>query len=315
MPAKRGKGKKDVGRGLKTVRSVPLIDVSALVKACKLGSRFASADALCGLDTDTDESLDDFEASVSVVDDDEAETEEVVFNFILPFCASPQRRFRQRDRCAESLRPLIPPPVGESRLCVVFDLDETLVFARNGPVIIRPFLQELLQTVQNLQCEIVLWTAGVPSYVTNILRGIELATGFRKWYHHVITRGKRWWKEGHPNPKDLQHLGRDPARVILIDNNPACGQLQPESTVLVQDFDKIEDDETLRVVACLLDQVVCEVTRGRSVQESLASSLLLCPLAFDLSPEHIVGNVVRRITATGLKYSPGLRTYAGEQPV
>ncbi len=296
---------------------MPLIDVSALVRACKLGSRFASSEALSALDSDTDS----FEMEVDVSAEDDADfssvvTEEVVFNVVLPFCTSPPRRTRRRDARGRQAPYLIPSPAEEYPLHVVFDLDETLVFARNGPVVLRPFLQQLMTTVQSLRCEVILWTAGAPAYVNNILHGIEAGTGVHRWAHYVIHRNARWWKEGDPNPKDLRCLGRDLKRLILIDNNPACGQLQPDSTVLVEDFDQREEhDETLLAVSSLLEQVSSEVVRGRTVKEALAASSMLRALSFDLAAEHVVGNVATRFNAIGLRYSTSIGTYAGEKAV
>ena len=122
-----------------------------LVRACKLGSRFASSEALSALDSDTDS----FELDLDVFVEDDAEggtvvTEEVVFNFVLPFCSSPMRRGLRRDIRSHHQTHLIPPPSQLYRLHVVVDLDETLVFARNGPVVLRPFLFDLMMAVQNL---------------------------------------------------------------------------------------------------------------------------------------------------------------------
>ena len=149
------------------------------------------------------------------------------------------------------------------------------------------------------------------------MRGIEAGTGITLWAHHVISRNAWWWKEDDPNPKDLRRIGRDLTKTLLIDNNPACGQLQLDSAVIVEDFDlgAGESDDTLLGVSCLLQHVSSEVTRGASVQEALASSSMLCLLSFDLAPEHIVGKVASRISANGLIYSTGSRTYAGEKPV
>ena len=85
---------------------------------------------------------------------------------------------------------MVPPQRYEhhGRLVVVLDLDETLVYAREGPVLPRPGLEELLQTLRELQCEVIVWTAGERDYAQEVLQRIDTAGVVQ----HCVYRHEKW---------------------------------------------------------------------------------------------------------------------------
>lgn len=140
---------------------------------------------------------------------------------------------------------------------VVFDLDETLVGARHGTIQLRPHIGELLRALHELPVEIILWTAGTAHYVNPILHAIGQACGRQEWFHHIISRHKRWYTGANTSVKDLSQLGRSMDRVLMIENNPISVVQQPDLCVLVEDYVQANAaDESLLVLQGVLERLV-----------------------------------------------------------
>ncbi|KAH8620542.1 putative NLI interacting factor like phosphatase [Trypanosoma vivax] len=161
-----------------------------------------------------------------------------------------------------SITYLIAPK--ESKLAgrptVVLDLDETLVYARDGPLYVRPGLEELLQFLGE-NCETVLWTAGVKHYAEAVVRQID-RNGI---VHHTICRDSAWFN-GASCSKDLKLLGRDTATTIVFENTPDCIRGFEQNGVLVADYEGGElEDHTLYAILGLL----CDLVQQRSRNAAL----------------------------------------------
>ncbi|KPI87975.1 hypothetical protein ABL78_2911 [Leptomonas seymouri] len=179
------------------------------------------------------------------------------------------RERKQRRAAAGDRRWLVPAltPIfsrGSSRtenglplFTVVFDLDETLVAARYGPIQLRPHIGELFRALHQLPVEIIVWTAGTARYVNSILHAIGQACGRREWFHHIISRHKRWYSGANSSVKDLTLLGRPMDRVLMIENNPISVVQQPTLCVLVEDYlQENAADESLQVLQGILERLV-----------------------------------------------------------
>ncbi|AAZ10372.1 TFIIF-stimulated CTD phosphatase, putative [Trypanosoma equiperdum] len=166
-------------------------------------------------------------------------------------------------RCSSSVgcskkRLLVPPPDGEDvgKLVVVLDLDETLVYSREGTIVPRPGSQRLFDVLRG-RCEVLVWTAGERLYAMEVLRMIDPASCIK----HCVYRSKKWWTEGPGCVKDLTSLGRPLDRVILIDNMSECLRANPRNGLLVTDFMGLKQmgaklDTTLYVIADVIDEVL-----------------------------------------------------------
>ena len=117
------------------------------------------------------------------------------------------------------------------KYCVVLDLDETLVFARNGPIQLRPGCKELIRLLGD-HCETVVWTAGERSYAKEVLQKIDDVGAIR----HCVYRHHLWFNGQAGQVKDLGMLGRNPDRVLLVENTPDCLRKNATQSVLVPDF-------------------------------------------------------------------------------
>eukprot|EP01064_Diplonema_japonicum_P028283 TRINITY_DN4302_c0_g3_i1.p1 TRINITY_DN4302_c0_g3~~TRINITY_DN4302_c0_g3_i1.p1 ORF type:complete len:302 (+),score=44.92 TRINITY_DN4302_c0_g3_i1:27-908(+) len=139
---------------------------------------------------------------------------------------------------------LIPPQPDEwtTVYTVVIDMDETLLWhPKLGVVHERPGATDLLKGLKG-RCETVLWTASTRAATEVALKDIGLSpTDFT----HIITRDKRWFSWNTP-AKDIRFLGRNPDKVLVVENSPFCVRLNKVNGLLVSDFNReTKRDDTL----------------------------------------------------------------------
>ncbi|RNF27227.1 uncharacterized protein Tco025E_00534 [Trypanosoma conorhini] len=207
-------------------------------------------------------------------------------------------------------------------LCIVVDLDETLVQARGECVHPRPYVKEFLDVCHTEGCEVVVWSAGVPSHVNTVVRAVAKASQRTDWFHHVISRHDKWYRGEGDGAKDLSSLGRAVNRVLMIDNSPRSIQLHPQHSVLVEDYNQpASQDNTLRVVSDLVRRLVAalrgvEMTSSVSIPSLLAEDAALVDLLLRFSGP---SNGEITVRGRGLRYSPqtefARRSYGGEHPL
>lgn len=163
---------------------------------------------------------------------------------------------------------LLPParPCDFNKKCLIIDLDETLVHSSFKPVknpdfvipveidsvihqvyvLKRPYVDEFLQRISGLY-ECILFTASLAKYadpVADLLDrwGVFRARLFREAC--VFHKGNY--------VKDLNRLGRDLKKVVIIDNSPASYAFHPDNAIPVQSwFDDMNDTELIDLVPFL----------------------------------------------------------------
>ncbi|XP_013926525.1 PREDICTED: carboxy-terminal domain RNA polymerase II polypeptide A small phosphatase 1 [Thamnophis sirtalis] len=147
-----------------------------------------------------------------------------------------------------------------SKICVVIDLDETLVHSSFKPVnnadfiipveidgvmhqvyvLKRPHVDEFLRRMGEL-FECVLFTASLAKYADPVADLLDKWGAFRARLFRescVFHRGNY--------VKDLSRLGRDLTRIIIVDNSPASYVFHPDNAVPVASwFDNMADTELL----------------------------------------------------------------------
>eukprot|EP01063_Lacrimia_lanifica_P028255 TRINITY_DN4097_c0_g2_i1.p1 TRINITY_DN4097_c0_g2~~TRINITY_DN4097_c0_g2_i1.p1 ORF type:complete len:507 (+),score=64.21 TRINITY_DN4097_c0_g2_i1:72-1592(+) len=165
---------------------------------------------------------------------------------------------------------LLPPKAraDAEKYTVVLDLDETVVYAREGPLVVRPGAQELVQLLGQ-HCETVIWTAGERSYAQLVL--CELDPG-NDAVHHCVYRHPKWFSGRPGQVKDLGLLNRPLDKTLLIDNTPDCIRRHISNSLTVTDFHGTKDDTALYTLAVLLRLLFAS---GKPVPEFLRG----CPLA------------------------------------
>uniref|UniRef100_A0A8C7Z3F9 protein-serine/threonine phosphatase n=1 Tax=Oryzias sinensis TaxID=183150 RepID=A0A8C7Z3F9_9TELE len=162
-------------------------------------------------------------------------------------------------------KPLLPQMESSDagKICVVIDLDETLVHSSfkpmNNPdfiipveiegklhqvyVLKRPHVDEFLKRMGEL-FECILFTASLSKYADPVSDMLDKRGTFK----NRLFREACVFHKGN-YVKDLSRLGRDLNRVIIIDNSPASYIFHPENAVPVESwFDDMSDTELLDLI-------------------------------------------------------------------
>ena len=139
--------------------------------------------------------------------------------------------------------PFLKPINKKYKYTLVLDLDETLIHYKpveNVEYIqIRPGAEDFIKELSEFY-EIIIFTASLKSYADLVIKGIDIDNKIsgRLYREHTM-------KIGNSNIKDLDKLGRDLKKVIIIENSPENFNLQPKNGINVIDFDGNEYDDIL----------------------------------------------------------------------
>lgn len=183
---------------------------------------------------------------------------------------------------------ILPPQTKENqgRLCVVLDMDETLIHSQfnsqneyrqaeerqeakskhdftvsigmgeNGEdetacVYIRPGLAKFIERGAHL-FELVVFTAALPIYAKPVLDKID-PTG--SLFTARLYRDSTVTYRGQPFVKDLNQLGRDMKRIVLLDNNPYAMLATPDNAMPILSFYDDPTDRELEKALALLTEM------------------------------------------------------------
>lgn len=167
-------------------------------------------------------------------------------------------------------------------LHIVFDMDETLLTTKeNMKTILRPFAEEMLNSLHLHGAELILWTAATYEHVEECQK--EFPKVFQ-YFHHVIDRSEcSHLVKGNTEfgLKDLRRLGRDLNRTIFIDNDEIHLGWNSANMLLIKDFYGDPSDCELKNLGELLLLLI--KTNSTTVTDFLSSNGLLHKL---LSPVH-----------------------------
>ena len=127
---------------------------------------------------------------------------------------------------------LIPfPPTKPYTL--VLDLDETLVHVpKNGnSILLRPGLRDFLHSLLPYY-ELIIFTTGLKEYADQIIKFIEKDEkyfSYRLYRENAIFVNANYYK-------DLNKLGRDLKKTIIVDDKPINIKLQQENGIIIKPF-------------------------------------------------------------------------------
>eukprot|EP00746_Dinoflagellata_sp_MGD_P122575 gnl/MRDRNA2_/MRDRNA2_57427_c0_seq1.p1 gnl/MRDRNA2_/MRDRNA2_57427_c0~~gnl/MRDRNA2_/MRDRNA2_57427_c0_seq1.p1 ORF type:complete len:287 (+),score=43.77 gnl/MRDRNA2_/MRDRNA2_57427_c0_seq1:126-986(+) len=169
--------------------------------------------------------------------------------------------------------PQLGPQVGRyiGQKTLVLDLDETLVHSSFRPIddaniIItveiegenhfvyvrkRPFVDEFLARLAPIY-ELVVYTASVAKYANPLMDKLDpKGHCVYRLFREACTKSPKGYM------KDLSKLGRDLAKVCIIDNSPVCYALQPDNAIPIKTwkFDRTdrELDDLIPILVALAD--------------------------------------------------------------
>ncbi|KAG6598283.1 Meiosis-specific protein PAIR2, partial [Cucurbita argyrosperma subsp. sororia] len=183
-------------------------------------------------------------------------------------------------------RPMLLPK--QTRSCppttLVLDLDETLVHSTLEPCVdadftfpvnfnlqehtvyvrCRPYLRDFMEAVAH-HFEIIIFTASQSIYAEQLLNVLDPK---RKIFRHRVFRESCVFVDGN-YLKDLSVLGRDLARVIIVDNSPQAFGFQVDNGIPIESwFDDRSDKELLLLLPFLETLVGAEDAVAQKLKEA-----------------------------------------------
>ena len=157
---------------------------------------------------------------------------------------------------------------------LVLDLDETLIYVKRDislkskrkVMILRPFLHEFLKKMRNLY-ELILFSFGTSEYVDPIINIIEKK---EKYFEYRLYR-QHAKIDGNNFIKDLNYLGRDIKKIIIVDNMPQAFKLHKKNGICIKGFygDVVSDRNTLKILSIILEKIRFDADESKDIRDSL----------------------------------------------
>lgn len=141
----------------------------------------------------------------------------------------------------------------DKKYSLVLDLDETLVHyienEEKGEYLTRPYAENFISEMKKYY-EIIVFTAAVQDYADWILDDFDCCKiiDHRLYRQHTIPAGNYFLK-------DLNTLGRDLSKVIIVDNVAENFQLQPSNGILIKSWYDDAGDNALQELMPLLKEI------------------------------------------------------------
>lgn len=171
----------------------------------------------------------------------------------------------------DALLPPLSPRIAHKK-CLVLDLDETLVHSSFKPVdrcdfvvpveiegrvhqvyvAKRPFVDEFMKRMGELY-EVVVFTASLAKYADPVLDLLDI----HKVVDHRLFRESCSCFKG-SYVKDMGRMGRELARIMILDNSPHSYAFNPENAVPCESWFNDYEDTELRELIPIFEQLAEE---------------------------------------------------------
>jgi len=153
-------------------------------------------------------------------------------------------------------------------------MDETLVhffFAHiNGMFFVRPYCFEFLNELNNFY-EIITFTAATKEYADNILNQLDLNDNiikFRLYRQHITIMGFNVYK-------DLNKIGRDLSKIIIIDNLKENFKIQPNNGIFIKTWiSDVNDTQFKDLLKILKDIAISNVDDVRPIIQKMNENII-----------------------------------------
>jgi RNA polymerase II subunit A small phosphatase-like protein len=188
-------------------------------------------------------------------------------------------------------------PADQGKITLVLDLDETLVYAREGPLYARPGLDEFFKACSE-NCEVVVWTAGLRAYAQAIIRNIDTENVVK----HCVYRHSKWFTGQAGYRKDLAALGRSLDRTLIIENTPDCIRGHQQNAVLVEDY--IGGERVDNTIPALTD-LIRQLTESRL---TVPEFITRCPMLTKGPVQTDLGDYIQVYSLNVRLWAPGTHT-------
>ena len=175
----------------------------------------------------------------------------------------------------------LPLPSYSSKYTLILDLDETLIYSQRNisyklkkkeninkkRIILRPGLREFLKEMKKI-FELIIFSSGTVDYVNPI---IEIIENDEKFFDFVLYRNHITLDEDGNNVKNLELIGRNIKKIIIIDDIPRYFKLQKDNGINIKPFlgNIASDKNTLKTLAYILKKIRNDAEGTNDIRVSL----------------------------------------------
>jgi Dullard-like phosphatase family protein len=175
----------------------------------------------------------------------------------------------------------LPLPSYTSKYTLILDLDETLIYSQRNisyklkkkeninkkRIILRPGLREFLKEMKKI-FELIVFSSGTVDYVNPI---VEIIENDEKFFDFVLYRNHITLDEDGNNVKNLDLIGRNIKKIIIIDDIPRYFKLQKDNGINIKPFlgNISSDKNTLKTLAYILKKIRIDAEETNDIRISL----------------------------------------------
>ena len=155
--------------------------------------------------------------------------------------------------------PLIPFPPSKP-YSLVLDLDETLIHVPKGKniFILRPGLRKFLHSLTEYY-ELIVFTTGIKEYADQIINFIEKD---EKYFSYRLYRESATFLN-EQYYKDLNKLGRDLKKIIIVDDKEINMELQEENGIIIKPFITENDEGKNDIILFELINILVRIAKDK----------------------------------------------------